>query len=73
MAVTISQVLNDALIDLPQIVTLVQTIETGITALGASGKKPSDYMKFAATVLNAAAPLADVIEGQLAPPATPAA
>jgi len=73
MAQTISQILNDAVIDLPQIVTLVKTVEDGITTLSTSGKKPSDYMKFAGAVLVSAAPLADTIEAQFAPAATPPA
>jgi hypothetical protein len=67
--VSVSQILNDALIDLPQIVALVKSVEDGIAALNTSTKKPSDYMKFAAAVLNAAAPLADQIEAQATAPA----
>lgn len=58
--------LTEAVSDLPALLGLVQAVEAAVSALPAKADaKPSDYMKLAATVLNAAAPLADSVADQL--------
>lgn len=57
----IGQVLTTVVQVVPGLVTLEAEVEAALAALKASAKKPSDYMKFAAAQLVAAAPIADQI------------
>jgi hypothetical protein len=58
----IGQVLTTVVTVVPDLVALEAEVEASLAALKASAKKPSDYMKFAAAQLIAAAPVADKLE-----------
>jgi hypothetical protein len=65
----IAQVLTIAVGVVPDLVGLEAEVEASLAALKASPKKPSDYMKFAAAQLVAAAPIADKLEPLFGPAA----
>lgn len=58
--------LTEALAEIPNVLGFVQAAEAAISALPAPDvAKPSDYIKMATTILNAAGPLADAIEADI--------
>jgi hypothetical protein len=69
----IGQILSVAVSVAPDLIGLESEVEAALAVLKASPKNPSDYMKFAAAQLTAAAPIADKIAPLFETPAATAA
>lgn len=60
MAIT----LVEAAADIPAVITFIQKADGAIASLPKENAKPSDYIRLATAILEAAAPLADTIAEQ---------